>query len=67
MPGVIAAEALVVLIETLILRWALPVSFGRAVLTSALANGASAAGGIALDHLVLLPFDSPGLPPFSRC
>jgi hypothetical protein len=47
-PGFIAVEACVTLVESGLYRFLVPVSFGRALVLSLAANGSSAAVGIVL-------------------
>jgi len=63
-PFIIAVEVSIVLIEAAILWRALPVRLSRAALTSVVANGASAAGGMLLGRLVPIPIDERGMLPF---
>jgi len=54
-PGFIAAEAAVTIVEAVVYRLVVPLGFGRALVLSLAANGSSAALGVLLAALKILP------------
>jgi hypothetical protein len=54
-PGFVAIETVVTLIEAVVYRFLVPVGVGRALILSLTANGCSAGTGILLATFTLLP------------